>query len=154
MLKLSEILDSVEELMKERFPTLKAYRDPARKNFDRPSYLVTAGKQTMEGATARTVDRTAQVTVSIFEAVDDYHDSQAEALAGRLSSAMELFSVGAIQAGDRYLDVGTVSGTVGWDFAELTIPLSWQDDRELNEPDYAPVEHIDLVVEVNRTKSE
>ena len=146
--------ETTEELLQERFPQHKAYRNLVRQGFQRPSFLVAAGRQTMADATARTVERTAQVTVTLFAAVDDYHDSQAEALAGQLSSAMELFSVGAIQAGDRYLDVGTVSGTVGWDFAELTIPLSWQDDRELNEPDYAPVEHIDLVVEVNRTKSE
>lgn len=150
MLRQKEILDAVESLMQERFPTLKAYRNLVRKNFDRPSFLVACRKPAMEDATSRTVDRTVQVAITLFASVDDYHDSQMDDLADLLDNAMELFSCGAIGVKDRYLDVGSVTGEVGYDYAELVVPLSWQDDRELHEPEYEPAKEIDLTLEVNR----
>lgn len=150
MVKIKDIVDAVSGLMQERFPTLAAYRNVVRKNFDRPSFLVAAQKQTMTDSTSRTVARTSEVKITLFVPVDDYHDSQMDALAELLASAMELFSCRAIAVGDRYLDVGDVSGTVEYDFAELAVPLSWQDDRELREQEYQPATEIDLTVEVNR----
>ena len=148
MVSIKEILDSVEGLMRERFPTYTAYRNLVRQGFARPSFLVAAGKQTMADATARTVERSCEVRVTLFAPVDDYHDSQMDTLAAALASAMKLFSCRAIAVGDRYLDVGDVAGEVGYDYAECTIPLSWQDDRDLNEPEYESVKHYDLEVEV------
>ena len=148
MVSIKDILDSVEVLMRERFPTYTAYRNLVRQGFARPSFLVAAGKQTMADAIARTVERTAQVVITLFAPVDDYHDSQMDTLAAALASAMELFSCRAIAVGERYLDVGDAAGEVGYDYAECTIPLSWQDDRDLNEPEYESVKHYDLEVEV------
>ena len=148
MVSIKAILDSVEALMRERFPTYTAYRNLVRQGFARPSFLVAAGKQTMADATARTVERSCEVRVTLFAPVDDYHDSQMDTLAAALASAMELFSCRAIVVWDRYLDVGDVAGEVGYDYAECTIPLSWQDDRDLNEPEYESVKHYDLEVEV------
>lgn len=148
MVSIKEILDSVEELMQGRFPTYTAYRNLVRQGFARPSFLVAAGKQTMADATARTVERSCEVRVTLFAPVDDYHDSQMDTLAAALASAMELFSCRAIAVGERYLDVGDAAGEVGYDYAECTIPLSWQDDRDLNEPEYESVKHYDLEVEV------
>ena len=148
MVSIKEILDSVEGLMRERFPTYTAYRNLVRQGFARPSFLVAAGKQTMADATARTVERSCEVRVTLFAPVDDYHDSQMDTLAAALASAMELFSCRAIAVGDRYLDVGDVAGEIGYDYAECTVPLSWQDDRDLNEPEYESVKHYDLEVEV------
>lgn len=150
MLKQKEIMDAVEDLVQERFPTMKAYRNLVRKNFDRPSFLVACRKPSMEDATARTVDRTVQVAVTLFVQVDDYHDSQMNELADLMDNAMELFSCGAIGVKDRYLDVGSVTGEVGYDYAELVVPLSWQDDRELHEQEYQPIKEVDLAIEVNR----
>ena len=148
MVTIKAILDSVEALMRERFPTYTAYRNLVRQGFARPSFLVAAGKQTMADATARTVERSCEVRVTLFAPVDDYHDSQMDTLAAALASAMELFSCRAIAVGERYLDVGDAAGEVGYDYAECTIPLSWQDDRDLNEPEYESVKHYDLEVEV------
>ena len=148
MVSIKEILDSLEELMQGRFPTYTAYRNLVRQGFARPSFLVAAGKQTMADATARTVERSCEVRVTLFAPVDDYHDSQMDTLAAALASAMELFSCRAIAVGERYLDVGDAAGEVGYDYAECTIPLSWQDDRDLNEPEYESVKHYDLEVEV------
>lgn len=146
MIKQKEILDSVEQLLLGRFPDMKAYRNMVRQGFQRPSFLVAGGKQTMADATARTVERTAQVKITFFVPVDDYHDSQVDELSDLLVGGMELFSCRAIAVKDRYLDVGDVSGEAGYDFAELTVPLSWQDDRDITPVAAEPLENYDISV--------
>ena len=71
-------------------------------------------------------------------------------MASRLTAAMELFSCRAIAVGDRYLDVGDVAGEVGSDFAQVTVPLSWQDDRELPEDASVPAKEIVIEIEMNK----
>ena len=146
MLRINAILGAVENLTAEQFPGLTAYRNLVRKNFERPSFLVEVGRQTMEDATRRTVERTAQVKVTFFEPVDDYHDSQIEGLSDRLTVALELFSGGAIQVGDRYLDLSNAAGEVFNDYAELTFDLSWQDDRKLSEVEGALMAQFDFEI--------
>ena len=146
MLRVNDILLAVEALTQERFPSLSAYRNVVRKGFKRPSFLTEVGKQTMEDATRWTVDRTAQVKITLFETVDDYHDSQIETLSDRLTVALELFSCAAIQVGDRYLDISATAGEVFNDYAELTFTLSWQDDRDITPVAAAPLEDYDISV--------
>lgn len=146
MLRVNDILLAVEALTQERFPSLSAYRNVVRKGFKRPSFLTEVGKQTMEDATRWTVDRTAQVKITFFETVDDYHDSQIETLSDRLTVALELFSCAAIQVGDRYLDIRAIAGEVFNDYAELTFTLSWQDDRDITPVAAAPLEDYDISV--------
>ena len=45
MLRINEILDAVEELMKERFPNSDAHRNLTPKDFKRPAFMVEMGKQ-------------------------------------------------------------------------------------------------------------
>lgn len=146
MLRVNDILLAVEALTQERFPSLSAYRNVVRKGFKRPSFLTEVGKQTMEDFTHFTVDRTAQVKITFFETVDDYHDSQIETLSDRLTVALELFSCAAIQVGDRYLDISATAGEVFNDCAELTFTLSWQDDRDITPVAAAPLEDYDISV--------
>ena len=144
MLRINDILDGVEDLTGKTFPRLKGYRNLVHKNFERPSFLVEVGRQTMEDATRRTVERTAQVKVTFFETVDDYHDSQIETLSDRLTAALALYSGGAIRVGDRFLDLSDAAGEVFNDYAELTFTLSWQDDRDLEEVQVSPMEQFDM----------
>ena len=150
MLKINAILDAVTELASQRLPQLTPYQNVIHKGFSRPSFLVSVTKQTMEDATRWTVERTALVKVTFFEPVDDYHDSQIPALAERLTLALELFSVAAIQVDDRALDVSSVSGDYFNDYAEVTFTLSWQDDRDVTPVASALLDDIDITVAVNR----
>lgn len=144
MVRINAILDAVEALTGETFPKLKGYRNLVHKNFERPSFLVEVGRQTMEDATRHTVERTAQVKVTFFEPVDDYHDSQIEVLSDLLTKALVLYSGGAIQVGDRFLDISDTTGEVFNDYAELTFTLSWQDDRDLEAVQASPMEQFDM----------
>lgn len=146
MLRINEILDAVEELMKERFPNSDAYRNLTPKDFKRPAFMVEMGKQTMETFTRDLVERTAEVTVTLFEEVDVRHNSQVEALGDRLTLALELFSCPAIQVGDRYLDLSAVHGDYFNDYAQVIFTLSWQDDRDLTPVEVPPLEDYDISV--------
>ena len=150
MLRINEILDAVEELMKERFPNSDAYRNLTPKDFKRPAFMVEMGKQTMETFTRDLVERTAEVTVTLFEEVDVWHDSQVEALGDRLTLALELFSCPAIQVGDRCLDLSAVHGDYFNNYAQVTFTLSWQDDRETEQAEAALAKYYDLTIEVNK----
>lgn len=149
MLRINEILLSVEALAQECFPELKAYRNVVHQGFQRPSFLTEVGPQTMEDADRWAVERTAQVKLTFFETVDAYHDSQIETLSDRLTLALALFSGGAVPVGDRYLDVSGAAGEVFNDYAELSFTLSWQDDRDVTPVEGALLEDIDITVGVN-----
>lgn len=149
MLRINEILLSVEALVQECFPELKAYRNVVHQGFQRPSFLTEVGPQTMEDADRWAVERTAQVKLTFFEPVDAYHDSQIETLSDRLTMALALFSGGSVPVGDRYLDVSGAAGEVFNDYAELSFTLSWQDDRDVTPVEGALLEDIDITVGVN-----
>ena len=150
MLRINEILDAVEELVQERFPDSKAYRNQVPKNFKRSSFMVSIGPQTMDTFTRSLVDRTAQVAVSLFEVVDVTHNSQVEALNDRVTLALELFSCPAIQVGDRCLDISNVNGSNYNNYAQVTFTLSWQDDRETEQAEAALAKYYNLTIEVNK----
>ena len=150
MLRINKILEAVEELVQERFPDSKAYRNQVPKNFKRSSFLVSMGEQTMDTCTHGTVERTAQVAVSLFEEVDITHNSQVEVLNDRVTLALELFSCAAIQVEDRCLDISQVSGSNYNNYAQVTFTLSWQDDRETGQTEAALAKYYDLTVEVNQ----
>ena len=49
-----------------------------------------------------------------------------------------------MEAGDRWLDIGKVSSNVQYDYAEVSIPLSWDDDRTMNKEAAALMETLHL----------
>ena len=150
MLSVKSILAELKEDLEEQLPGSTGHINVIRKGFDRPAFLVELEKMTMDDATARAVERSATARITIFEPVDAYSDAQVEVLAEKLSALMAHFSGRVLCVGDRYLDIGACAGDYYNDYAELTFPLTWQDDRELHEPEYQPATEIDLTVEVNR----
>ena len=150
MLRGKEILDALEREALAVFPGRTMYRTLVREGFTRPSCLVELGEQTMEDAARWTVERTVLAKLTIFEPVDEYHDTQVDVLVDKLSLAMAHFSAGCLHVGDRYLDIGKVKGERFYDYAELTFTLSWQDDRETGPVESALAQYYDLTIEVNK----
>ncbi|MPN43738.1 hypothetical protein SDC9_191298 [bioreactor metagenome] len=139
MLSIAEIQSAAEALLKSRFTdTQTVYRDLAPKGFARPSFLVECGPVKMEDAGCGMLDITATVTVTSFLPVDDYHNTQITALQTRMMSVQELFAVGYLEVGGRALHVTGNTGDYGFDFASVTLTLSYADDRPGEEaPDAA-----------------
>lgn len=129
MIKPSEIMDAVEELLGERFPGEPVYRNLTPTGFERPSFLLTYGPVKMQDAGCETLEVAAQLTVTAFVAVDEYHNSHTDELLRRMTCVQELFAVEGLRTGDRVLHVTGTTGICNFDYAEVAVTLQYQDDR-------------------------
>lgn len=150
MVKVKDILDALEEELNALFPGEPVHRNPVEKNFTRPCSSIAVGKLTMQDAARRLVERTAQARIELVVPVSDgYHDGDADVLADRLTLALSWFSEGVLAVGDRALDVGQVSGEYFNDYAELTLPLSWLDERKLSQEEAEAMRHYEIAAKAN-----
>ena len=130
MVTRAEIIAAAEAELRALFPGLEAvYHDLVPTQFQRPSAMVALSGETMALRTLRTVARSMDLTVLLFCPVDGYHKADRDVMGAMADWAMERFSAPGLPVGDRVLDIGTVKAAVGTDYAELTVPLSWDDDR-------------------------
>lgn len=129
MLSIADIHDAVEDLLGERFPGEPVHHDLVPQNFERPAFLVEGGPVKMAEAGSMTLDVTATVRITAFAAVDEYHNSQVAELRTRMMAILELFAVGYLEVDGRALHVAGNEGEYGFDFATVTVTLSYRDDR-------------------------
>ena len=71
---------------------------------------------------------------------------QVEVLAEELALLMDRASEPVLWVGDRALDVGRCTGSYENDYCELTVPLSWIDDRDSAPVTELLMEHYKLAV--------
>ena len=129
MVSFNHVLAAVKQLLEIRFPGEDVYTNLTPANFKRPSWLVSFGEVNMGDASFACVDIALPVTVTAIVEEDEYHNSHFEELSRRMQSAMELLAMTSLAVDGRHLRVGDVTGDMNYDFASLTIPLSYQDDR-------------------------
>ncbi len=129
MLSISDIQAAAEELLGQRFAGDTVYRDLAPRDFKRPSFLVECGPVKMEDAGCAALQIGLTVVITIFTAVDDYHNSHIGELQQRLMAVLELFAVGYLRVNDRALHVAGNEGDYQFDFATVRVTLSYADDR-------------------------
>lgn len=144
MLTPKQILDAVAGLLEERFPGEPVYRNITPIGFARPSSLVTYGTQKMADATCAMLEIESSLTVTVFVAVDEYHNSHLDELARRMTCVQELFAVEGLGVEDRVLHVAGNAGIVNFDFAEVSITLRYQDDRPMEGRDWPLVETVHM----------
>ena len=147
MLSQKEILDAVDRELLTLFPGLTLYRNDTPSNFKRPSAMTRLTNQTMATRTTRSVDRQATVTAVLFCPVDDFHNTDVDALFAMSDLVMEHFSSPALPVADRFLDIGSIQCNVQADFAEIKIPLTWDDDRQCKttQKDLMQILHLDKI---------
>ena len=147
MLTQKQILDAVDAELIKLFPGITVYRNLVPTEFVRPSAMTRLTGQTMAVRTLSTVQRTATVLVTLFCPVDDHHSTDADTLGAQADTVMEHFSAPGLPAAGRVLEIGTVACNPQADFAEVTIPLSWDDDRAVERPAYEMMETLHLEME-------
>lgn len=146
MLTVKSILDAGAALAEEVWPGGKVYINVVPVNFVRPSCLVEVTGLTSEPESRRTAARTANLRITRFQRVDDRHSVQVEVLAEELALLMDRASEPVLWVGDRALDVGRCTGSYENDYCELTVPLSWIDDRDSAPVTELLMEHYKLAV--------
>lgn len=147
MLTQKQILDAVDEQLARLFTDITLYRNAEPTEFERPSAMTRISSQTMAMRTFRTVQRTVNVLVTLFCKVDDYHNTDIDDLFKQSDRVMEHFSAPGLKVADRTLDIGTVTCNPQADFAEITIPLTWDDDRAVEYPQHETMEHLNVRME-------
>lgn len=150
MLTIKQVLDAVAAVVAAVFPGEPVQADMVPVEFERPSSWIEMTDSSMETESKFSVSRTMIVTVTRFCTVDDYHNSQTERLANDLMLLQTALAQGTLAVGDRYLDIGRVSGKYGADYAQLSIPLSWLDDNDFNLPELPVIEHYEINEEVTQ----
>lgn len=130
---LTNILEGVEAALAEQWPGAPVYRNRTPKNFARPSFLLEGGPVTQEELGGSMEQFSARVRVTAFLPVDAYKNSDADALAARMSEMMALFAGGCVRIGDRCPHVTGLMGDYGFDYAEVSAALVWTDGWEAGE---------------------
>lgn len=135
MVARAEIQAEVDQQLLLLFPGLEGhlYRNRVPVDFARPAAMTLLQGDTMECRSHDTVARSVTALVTLFCPVDEYHNSDMDALSAMVDAVMEHFSAPGVAVGDRWLDIGKVSSNVQLDYAEVSIPLSWDDDRKMSE---------------------
>lgn len=134
MITHEELMDRAAEEIGALFPQIgesgRIYRNLTPTQFDRPAAMVRITGEKMRCFSGQLVNRTAVLEITLFCPVDEYHNSDEAVLGGMLDSVMETFSAPGIDVGRRFLDIGEVAGEVQLDYAQVNVPLAWQDDRK------------------------
>lgn len=129
MVTQNAVIDAVKTAIRQRFPDEPVYVNVLPKNFERPSFLVENTDLTMEADTNGAVTLQLNIRVASFVKVDEYHNSQLEALNLRQYAILGLFAQLYLRVGDRALDVVKLTGTAGGrDWIDVTAVLEWDED--------------------------
>lgn len=153
MIQRTEIQTAVEAQLLSLFPALKGhlYRNRVPVDFARPAAMTLLQSDTMECRSHDTVVRSITALVTLFCPVDEYHNSDVDTLSAMSDAVLEHFSAPGMEVGDRWLDIGKVSSNVQYDYAEVSIPLSWDDDRAMSKETTALMEtlHLDVAAKMS-----
>lgn len=150
MITKTQIMDAAAEQLQTLFPEMTLYRNRTPTNFARPSALISLTGETMACRTSQTVSRGITLVLDLFVEVDDYHFSQIDTLNAMADVVMEHFSAPALPVSDRALDIGQIKCEVNYDYAEISIPLSWDDTRKLETEQRELIESLKLNINISK----
>lgn len=137
MISPSNVADAVEALLLARWPENAVYRDLVPEDFDRPSCAIECVGFSAAQASIDAISVDFQMLVRVFEAVDDYHMTDFDALWKRAMTVLGLFARGWIEVSDS--DTGErrcpkitalAAPVVGADYAEIRFTASMQLRKE------------------------
>lgn len=144
MISPADFSDSIEGLLKKRFPGEKIYRDLVPEDFARPSHEIECKTFSAVDAGGQEIDVTVTMLINTFVTVDAYHNSQFDALYRRAMAIMGLFAGKYITVSDS--DTGekrapkvnaSACPITGKDYAQVTLTFTLRmdaSDFEFEEP--------------------
>lgn len=143
MITTNQIMDAINRLLVEKYSERTVYVNRCPKDFDRPSFLIESVKAGGDSANRKTVKNNAYLTITCFESVDDYGNSDDGALTEVQDDVLQLFRPGFLKVGDRALTVIASTGGADFDRSYVDLQLEYYDDRS-DELDNTP-----LIVDVS-----
>lgn len=122
-----DILEGAQVLLKTKWPEPETayYTDYAPQDFKRPSFLVEAGPVEQLEMGGYSTSFAVEIHIVAFLPVDAYHHSHIPDLCRRRDEMMALFGRGHFRVGNRNPHVDTLRGDYGYDYAEVTVSVSF-----------------------------
>jgi hypothetical protein len=129
VIKSNDIITEINKLLVKAYPIRTVYINLCPKDFDRPSFLIQCVREICIDVNRWTVQITGYYTVVCFENVNDYHNSDSEALLTVQNAIMDLFRDGYIQVGDRIIKCKSSNGGINDDASFIDVQVEYFDDR-------------------------
>ena len=152
MVTQNDVVAAVSAALTGRFPGDTVYTNLVPSRFDRPSFLVENTDIALTASTGSTVTLQLTVRVVCFVEVDEYHNSQLEALNVRQLAVLGIFAPLYLKVGERALDVQKLSGGPGGrDWIDVTVVLDWDEDLSAFQklPELPVMEEFNMNLEEN-----
>lgn len=137
-------LDAVNTALANKWTDRFVYVDFLPKNFQRPSFLLEQVATRTTPLTRHTVERTVQLTIVCFVAVNDYNQQSQITLLSLQAEVISLFDCGYVMDGERALTVSASSGgsDLGVAFVDLTV--TYTDDKTETTATYQKMQKINI----------
>ena len=148
MTKVEDILDAVNAVLVTVFPDRPVYVNFCPDEFQRPSFLIEFISSNQTAASYYVNELTMYFTITCYEALDDYSISSQTDLIRIQGEVLEAFSGGALQVGNRYLEMQTSSGGCDATCSFVDLQFLYFDGKPWSE------EHEELMEDMNLTVEE
>ena len=129
MITTNQIVDAINLRLVELYPDWTVYVNRCPKKFERHSFLIESVKSSSDSASRKVVKVNAYFTITCFELVDDYRNSEDGALLDVQDAVINLFRLGHIKVGNRAIKVEASTGGADFDQAYVDLQLEYYDDR-------------------------
>jgi len=129
MITTNQIVDAINRLLVEKYPERTVYVNRCPEKFERPSFLIESVKTSGDSASRKTVKQNAYFTITCFEPVNKFGNSDDGKLLDVQDAIMNLFRQGYVKVDDRALAVNASTGGSDFDRSYVDLQLEYYDDR-------------------------
>lgn len=129
MITTGALFDAINLTLVAKYPARTVYINNCPKEFDRPSFLLEAVRVSASDAGRNVVSVDAYYTITIFEAIDDYYNSDAVALLETQDAVIGLFRAGHLTVSGRAVKLKSSAGGMDTDRAYVDLQFAYFDDR-------------------------
>ena len=130
MLKIKEIMDGINAILVRLYPDRAVYVDVLPEKYERPSFFLRPEGRKITSRTAAVVEVEQMITVQCADEVSDRYETQTARLYGVTDTLTAAFlQRGALVCGDRHLTADRVDVSRSLDIADVTITVTYEDDR-------------------------
>lgn len=129
MITANSIIDEINRLMVDLFPTAQAHINACPEGFERPAYLIRCAKLEQSDVNRSTVAVSAVFEIVFLPALDKNQIADGAELLTAQDTIIGIFAAGYIKVGDRCLKIRSTPGKPQPDGTIITIQTDYYDDR-------------------------
>lgn len=130
MLTVQQIMQGINAILVRLYPDRTVYIDVMPEKFERPSFFLRPAGRKITSRTVAVVEVEQMVTVQCIDEVGDRYETQTARLYDVTDTLTAAFlQRGAFHCGDRHLTADRVDVSRALDVADVTVTVTYEDDR-------------------------